>query len=500
MSLSISLFKMCSSSIYFTAKSNVSSRSTLSALVKRSLSHHGTTASSQRNRRAKVLQISRPQKRILTTTGLLISGLASYWIFREKPLSKEERVKLRNLTISSATSPLTAYQVRQVKRALEKHLGKSSSCGYSKVRKKDPSHQKLNLPHSLFIKSSEDGCIDKIFLSVNKTIQEGSDKRVQSLCDISGKENKVLLKAKRTLIGTVGKENNPFFETAKLNIRKELKIQKGLNTTGIAVASVEDGVSWRRSLSEPSQTAYIMDEYLGDLIDNLSLAREDPFQSSLQLLKGLKAIHDKNIIHKDLKPENILVSEDGKIGICDFGVSLIQKCGQRSEMNPGTFGYSPPEIFTEEFVDGRKVDIFSMGCIFYALLLGSEFPWISDAEAAGTSPKGSSSGYTHVRNMKVKVRDFLEMDVSILSEEILDERAQKQKNLLMIRDILAKSGCLEQCEFPIPKTTWDEQRTICMLHLTQQMLQVDPALRPSADSALKAMEAIVSAGDKVTKR
>lgn len=39
-----------------------------------------------------------------------------------------------------------------------------------------------------------------------------------------------------------------------------------------------------------------------------------------QLLKGFKAIHEKNFLHRDLKPENILI-KDNIFVIGDFGLS-----------------------------------------------------------------------------------------------------------------------------------------------------------------------------------
>lgn len=39
--------------------------------------------------------------------------------------------------------------------------------------------------------------------------------------------------------------------------------------------------------------------------------------------------HDPMIIHRDLKPENLLFGDNGKIQICDFGLSEL--------LSPGTF-------------------------------------------------------------------------------------------------------------------------------------------------------------------
>ena len=65
------------------------------------------------------------------------------------------------------------------------------------------------------------------------------------------------------------------------------------------------------------------------------------------LLKGLKALEEMNIMHRDIKPENIMIRNNGTIKemvIGDFGLAsktnlpnyLLERCG--------TPGYVAPEI------------------------------------------------------------------------------------------------------------------------------------------------------------
>ena len=39
----------------------------------------------------------------------------------------------------------------------------------------------------------------------------------------------------------------------------------------------------------------------------------------IEILLGLKFMHEKNIVHRDLKPENLLVGDKNVLKICDFG-------------------------------------------------------------------------------------------------------------------------------------------------------------------------------------
>ena len=46
-----------------------------------------------------------------------------------------------------------------------------------------------------------------------------------------------------------------------------------------------------------------------------------------QMAMGLKALHDKNILHRDLKCANIFLSRDGTVKMGDLNVSKVAKYG-----------------------------------------------------------------------------------------------------------------------------------------------------------------------------
>lgn len=43
--------------------------------------------------------------------------------------------------------------------------------------------------------------------------------------------------------------------------------------------------------------------------------------------RGLKVLHDMNILHRDLKCANIFISKDGTAKLGDLNVSKEAKCG-----------------------------------------------------------------------------------------------------------------------------------------------------------------------------
>jgi len=86
-----------------------------------------------------------------------------------------------------------------------------------------------------------------------------------------------------------------------------------------------------------------------------------------KIVKGVKYIHDNNIIHGDLKPENILVNNEHglELGICDFGLANYNNKELCDDV--GTRWYKAPEILIQEKYN-EKIDIWSMGCIFVFII------------------------------------------------------------------------------------------------------------------------------------
>uniref|UniRef100_A0A663N572 Eukaryotic translation initiation factor 2 alpha kinase 2 n=1 Tax=Athene cunicularia TaxID=194338 RepID=A0A663N572_ATHCN len=85
----------------------------------------------------------------------------------------------------------------------------------------------------------------------------------------------------------------------------------------------------------------------------------------LQILKGVKYIHSKELIHRDLKPQNIFISREDKIKIGDFGLVTSVAYGTLTE-NRGTKSYMAPEQFGDTY--GNEVDIYALGLIWFEIL------------------------------------------------------------------------------------------------------------------------------------
>ena len=90
-----------------------------------------------------------------------------------------------------------------------------------------------------------------------------------------------------------------------------------------------------------------------------------------QCLQGIEYFHNKGYFHRDLKPENLLYS-DGKVKICDFGLSKESYLKNLPCTNyVSTRWYRSPEIILRQRFYDEKVDIWAMGCILAELFTGN---------------------------------------------------------------------------------------------------------------------------------
>ena len=102
----------------------------------------------------------------------------------------------------------------------------------------------------------------------------------------------------------------------------------------------------------------------------------------LQICRALEAAHAEHVIHRDLKPQNIMLDQNGRVYVMDFGIARSAHLPGMTQTGAliGTPEYMSPEQARGEELDERS-DIFSLGVIFYELLIGKA-PYPSDTPLA----------------------------------------------------------------------------------------------------------------------
>ncbi|XP_048760565.2 hormonally up-regulated neu tumor-associated kinase homolog isoform X1 [Ostrea edulis] len=90
-----------------------------------------------------------------------------------------------------------------------------------------------------------------------------------------------------------------------------------------------------------------------------------------QLVSAIHYLHERGVSHRDLKMENIMLDEKRKnIKIVDFGLSNTYNKDELMKTRCGSLEYAAPELFHPSDKYGPEVDVWALGVITYAMVIG----------------------------------------------------------------------------------------------------------------------------------
>lgn len=100
---------------------------------------------------------------------------------------------------------------------------------------------------------------------------------------------------------------------------------------------------------------------------NSFISENEVWKIFIQIVRGLKAMHDLSIMHRDLKSANVFLNKDSTVKLGDMNVSKVANQRGLNYTQTGTPYYASPEVWKDEPYD-IKSDVWSLGCVLYEII------------------------------------------------------------------------------------------------------------------------------------
>ncbi|TAQ90387.1 hypothetical protein B7494_g1283 [Chlorociboria aeruginascens] len=179
------------------------------------------------------------------------------------------------------------------------------------------------------------------------------------------------------------KDGFPITALREIKLLKLLSHPNILKLEEMAVEHHQKSTDKRKRAIMYMVTPY-MDHDLSGLLENPNVHFTEPQIKCymLQLLEGLRYLHDNRILHRDMKAANLLINNRGILQIADFGlarhydepVPVAGRGGGEAQRDYTTLvvtrWYRPPELLMHLRKYTTAIDLWGVGCVFGEMLTG----------------------------------------------------------------------------------------------------------------------------------
>jgi len=107
------------------------------------------------------------------------------------------------------------------------------------------------------------------------------------------------------------------------------------------------------------------EDLFSSIIDSQGLDEPQAHEYAHQLLDTIEFCHTNNIYHRDIKPDNLLIDREGKLKLCDFGLSTCAEADTLLKDVAGSPCYAAPEVLAGKSYRGAPADIWSFGVLLF---------------------------------------------------------------------------------------------------------------------------------------
>ncbi len=168
---------------------------------------------------------------------------------------------------------------------------------------------------------------------------------------------------------------------------------------------------------EENNTAYIVMEYLGgprlrEYVEGKGRLEVGEARGLIKEIgEALVYVHGRGLVHRDVSPENVVFRDEGcrEAVLIDFGLAREYAAGRTRSVVAWRDGFSPLEAYSAGAKKGPWTDVYSLGALFYYMLVGEEPPAAPDL----------------VQGIELRVPEWVGELERVVIERVVIERAMR---------------------------------------------------------------------------